>query len=133
MGEILFVLAVGLTGGFAGGLLGIGGGAIYIPAMVLFLDEEQHFAQGASLAAIVATAMVGGFTHLRRGNVDVPTVAWVAPVAVAAGFGAAFVADSLDAAVLRRIFAVVALYFSLTMIVGAVRGQEEPVRETGSR
>lgn len=121
MGEILAALAIGLIGGFAGGLLGIGGGAIYVPAMVILLGEDQHLAQGASLAAIIATGLVGGFTHLRRGNVDVPAVIWVAPAAVVAGFGAAFLADRLDDDVLRRIFGVVVVYFAVTMIVGALR------------
>ena len=119
--EILALLLIGFVGGFAGGLLGIGGGAIYVPAMVLILGEDQHVAQGISLAAIIATAIVGGYTHLRQRNVDVRTVLWVAPVAVVAGFTAALFADSLDASTLRRVFAVVALYFSLTMIIGAVR------------
>lgn len=128
MEEIFALLLIGLLGGFAGGLLGIGGGAIYIPAMVLLLGEDQHLAQGASLAAIIATAIVGSFAHIRRGNVDVRTVLWVAPVAVIAGFSAALLADELDATTLRRVFAVVGLYFALTMIIGALR--EEPAEET---
>lgn len=127
MGEIVVALVTGLIGGFAGGLLGVGGGAIYIPVMVLLLDEQQHVAQGASLAAVVVTAVVGGLTHLRRGNVDPPTVVWVAPAAIVAGFGAAFLADALAAEVLRRIFAAVALYFAVTMIVGTLREQRAPV------
>ena len=122
--EILALLLIGFIGGFAGGLLGIGGGAIYVPAMVLILDEQQHLAQGASLAAIIATAAVGGYTHFRQQNVDVRTVMWVAPVAVITGFAAALLADSLDASTLRRVFAVVSLYFALTMIIGAFR--QEP-------
>lgn len=133
MGEIVVALLAGLVGGFAGGLLGVGGGVIYIAAMVFLLDEPQHLAQGASLAAIVATGIVGGLTHLYRRNVDLPTVAQVVPAAVLAGFGAAFVADALDAAVLRRIFAVVVLYFAVAMIVGALRGQRAPAREGESR
>ena len=66
MWEEIFALVIGFIGGFAGGLLGIGGGAIYIPAMVLILDEQQHLAQGASLAAIISTAVVGGATHNTR-------------------------------------------------------------------
>ncbi len=132
MGEIIVALITGLVGGFAGGLLGIGGGAIYVPAMVLLLGEEQHIAQGASLAAIIATAVVGSVTHLRRGNVDVQVVVWVAPVAVGASFGAAFLADALDAQVLRRIFAVVVLYFALQMIVGALRREQAPIGERES-
>ncbi len=124
------MLLIGFVGGFAGGLLGIGGGAIYVPAMVLILDEQQHLAQGASLAAIIATAVVGTTTHFRKQNVDVRTVLWVAPFAVVAGFTAALLADSLDAATLRRVFAVVALYFSLSMIIGALR-QEPTVDQEG--
>ncbi len=129
MEEILASIAIGLLAGFAAGMLGIGGGSIYVPTLVLLANEPQHIAQGASLAAIVATAIVGGVTHLRQGNVHLPTVAWVAPAAVVAAFGAALLADMLDPIVLRRIFAAVFIYFALTMIVGAVRGERVSERE----
>jgi hypothetical protein len=129
VGEQIIAMVFGFIGGFAGGLLGVGGGAIYVPAMVLLLDEQQQLAQGASLAAIVATASVGGATHLRQGNVHLPTVASVAPVAVAAGFGAAFLADALSPEVLRRIFAVVVTYFAFRMFVGALGKEPAPVWE----
>ncbi len=133
MWEEIFALVIGFIGGFAGGLLGVGGGVIYIPAMVLVLDVDQHLAQGASLAAIIATAAIGGTTHYRRGNVDVPTVVWVAPAAAGAGLGAAFLADVLDADTLRRIFAAVALYFGVSMMWRAWREQPTAVagEETG--
>ena len=121
MGDIVFALLIGLAGGFAGGMLGIGGGAIFVPAMVILLDEKQHLAQGASLMAIVATGIVGGLTHLRNKNVDVPAVVQVAPAAIVAGFIAAFVADRLDAAVLQRIFGIVMVYLAFTMIWGALQ------------
>ncbi len=132
MGEIFAALAIGFVGGFAGGLLGIGGGAIYVPALVLLLNEDQHVAQGISLAAIVATSIVGGITHFRQGNVQTITVALVSPAAAVAAFGAAFLADALDADILRRIFAVVMLYFALNMIVRALRPGPTPVQEGGS-
>ncbi len=133
MWEEMFALVIGFVGGFAGGLLGVGGGVIYIPAMVLVLDVDQHLAQGASLAAIIATAVIGGTTHIRRGNVDMSIVAWVAPAAAGAGLGAAFLADKLDADTLRRVFAVVALYFGVSMMWRAWREAEAPVagKETG--
>ncbi len=129
MVDIIISLVIGFVGGFAGGLLGIGGGAIYVPAMVLIMDEQQQVAQGASLAAIIATATVGGLTHMRQGNVHTPTVAWVAPVAAIAAFGAAFLANALDADVLRRIFAVVVVYFALNMIIGALRSEKRSTSE----
>ena len=119
--DVLWELLIGVVGGFAGGLLGIGGGAIYVPAMVILLDTDQHLAQGASLAAIIATGIVATVTHYRRGNVDVGVATQVAPPAVVAGFAGAFAADALDAVVLQRVFAVVVVYFALTMIAGALR------------
>jgi uncharacterized membrane protein YfcA len=119
--EIVVGVIAGLLGGILGGFLGVGGGVIYVPAMVLLLGEEQQLAQGVSLAVIIVTALVGGTTHLRQGNVDVRIVAWVAPAAAAAGLGAAFLADIIDASILRRIFAVVVLYIGATMLLGTLR------------
>lgn len=131
MGDIILALAIGLAGGFAGGMLGIGGGAIYVPAMVILLDEKQHLAQGASLMAIVATGIVGGFTHLRNQNVNAPAVVQVAPAAMVAGFIAAFAADRLDAAVLQRIFGVVMVYLAVNMIWGALQRGTPANERTG--
>jgi hypothetical protein len=128
--NILVGLLAGFIGGFAGGLLGVGGGIIYVPAMVLLLDESQHVAQGVSLGAIVATGIVGGLTHLRRGNVEVATALGVAPAAVVAGFAGAMVADRLDAEVLRRIFAAVVVYMGLSMIIGVLRSERMPAEGT---
>jgi len=128
--EILVGVIAGFVGGFAAGLLGVGGGVIYVPAIVLLLDRPQHLAQGVSLGAIIAAALVGGMTHLRRRNVDVATAAGVAPVAVLAGFGGAMLASVLDAELLRRIFAVIVLYFGVSMIVGVLRG-ERATQEVG--
>ena len=122
MADAILLVVIGLAGGFAAGMLGIGGGAIYVPAMVLLLDENQHVAQGASLAAIVATGIVGALTHHRLQNVDERTVLWIVPPAVVAGFGGALLADRLDAATLQRIFGVVIVYFAVNMIIGALRG-----------
>jgi uncharacterized membrane protein YfcA len=132
MGEIIALVLIGLAGGFAAGMLGIGGGTIYIPAMVLLLHEQQHLAQGASLAAIVAAAITGSIAHLRRGNVELPATAWVTPPAVVMGFIAALIADQLDPDVLRRIFAVVIVYFALLAINGAVRARTTPLPGEGS-
>jgi uncharacterized protein len=65
--------AVAIVGGFGAGFLsgtiGIGGGLLFVPTMTVGLRLSQAVAQGTSLLAIVPTAIVGGATHLRRGNV----------------------------------------------------------------
>lgn len=135
--EIVVGLLTGVAGGFLGGMFGVGGGAIYVPAMVLLLDTQQHVAQGVSLAVIIATAVVGAATHLRQGNVDTGVTALVAPSAVAAAVGGALLANQIDADALRRLFGVVVLYIGASMLIGTVvaerrlaaAGRADPVPE----
>jgi uncharacterized membrane protein YfcA len=121
MAELLFDLVVGIVGGFLGGLLGVGGGVIFVPATVLFLGRDQQVAQGVSLVAIISTGLVGGVTHLRQGNVDVPVVAAVAPLAILAALLGGWLANALPGDVLQRIFGVVILYVGGNMIWAAWR------------
>jgi uncharacterized membrane protein YfcA len=104
-------------------MLGIGGGAIYVPGMVILLGTHQHAAQGASLVAIVPTAIVGSITHYGRDNIDIPAVIRVVPGAIIAALIAGFVADKLDATTLQRIFGVVMALLAVNTILGALRGR----------
>ena len=63
--DVLGVLAVGFVAGMAAGLLGIGGGALFVPALVLFLGLSQLDAQATSLLAIVPVAAVGAARQQR--------------------------------------------------------------------
>jgi uncharacterized membrane protein YfcA len=74
-------ILAGLIAGTISGMLGVGGGTVTIPAMVLLLDVEQHTAQGVALGAMLVTAAVGAFVHHRQGNVDVRAALWIAPTA----------------------------------------------------
>lgn len=121
MADLLIELIVGIAGGFLGGLLGVGGGVIFVPAMVLLLGKDQQVAQGVSLVAIISTGLVGGVTHLRQGNVDPPVVAVVAPLAVVAAVFGGWLANELPGDVLQRIFGVVILYVGGNMIWTAWR------------
>lgn len=62
-------IVVGLAVGLLSATMGIGGGVLMVPAMVIGFGFKQHIAQGTSLVAIVPTSLVGAFTHSRYGNV----------------------------------------------------------------
>lgn len=126
MPELLIELLVGVAGGFLGGMLGVGGGVIFVPAMVVFLGREQQVAQGVSLVAIIVTGLVGGMTHLRQGNVEAPVVTVVAPLAVGAAALGGWLANELPADVLQRIFGVVILYVGGAMVWTAWRAGSTP-------
>ncbi len=61
---------IGLGSGFMAGLLGVGGGAIVVPALTLFTTMDHYQALGTSLAAMIAPAVVGTMTHYKKGNVN---------------------------------------------------------------
>lgn len=110
MGDVIAVALIGLVGGAASGLLGVGGGTLFVPAMVLILGKEQHLAQGVSLVVIIPTAISATLTNLKGGYVDVETAKWVTPLAIAFALVGGYVAGLLDGDTLSRIFGVVVLY-----------------------
>jgi len=66
------LLAVGLVAGLAGGMFGIGGGAIMVPALVLWLGLDQKVATGTSLAAqVLPIGLVGAWVYHRSGNLRI--------------------------------------------------------------
>ena len=113
----LVALAVGLVAGVLGGMLGIGGGTVTVPAMVLGLDIEQHTAQGIALCAMLAAAVAGTVTHARQGHVKRNVFLLVAPAALAFTFLGAWAAGLVPADWLTRVFAVVLLVIGIKMLL----------------
>ncbi len=69
---LLQLLAIGLAAGVAGGMFGIGGGAIMVPAMVLLLGMDQKFATGTSVAAqILPIGLLAAIVYYRNGNLNI--------------------------------------------------------------
>lgn len=66
------LLIIGLVAGVAGGMFGIGGGAIMVPAMVLLLGMDQKFATGTSVAAqILPIGILAAIVYQRSGNLNI--------------------------------------------------------------
>lgn len=108
IGEILIAVAAGVVAGAYAGLLGVGGGIVMVPAMVLLLDQPQRVAEGTSLLAIVGTSFIAARAH-RRSELILPHLAG----RLAAGGACGAVLGSLialaviaDEDVLRSIFGV---------------------------
>jgi uncharacterized membrane protein YfcA len=114
-GEIIVGTLIGLFGGLTSGALGVGGGAVFVPALVLLLGAGQHEAQGMSLWVVVWSALVGSLTHYRLGTVDVRAARLIAPAAVPAGIAGALIAAQLDTGQLQALFAVI-----LTLLGGQI-------------
>jgi uncharacterized membrane protein YfcA len=119
------LLAIGLAAGFAAGLLGVGGGIVMVPAMVLLLGFDQHVAQGTSLVVIIPAALAGSVTHYRNGRVSLRDAALLA----AGGIGGAVVGSisalSVGDTVLRRLFGVFLLVVAARMVLRRGRRRTE--------
>lgn len=119
--EALIGGAIGMVGGLASGALGVGGGSIFVPALVLLLGVGQHQAQGISIWVIVFSSAVGAFVHYRQGTVDIAAAKWIIPVAMPAGIVGSLVATLLDARQLQLLFAVILVCLGLQMVLTATR------------
>ncbi len=111
-----YAVLVGITAGFASGLLGIGGGFIFVPALMFLVGVDIHTAIATSLLAIVFTTFAGGLTHVKRGNVSlasVPMLAWTAVIGANLG---AMVALGTEEVHLRYAFGLLNIAASLKLL-----------------
>jgi len=114
-------IGAGLFAGFLSGTIGIGGGLAFVPIMTIGFRMPQQLAQGTSLAAIIPTALVGGITHLRQGNVRRDAAIWMGAGGVVGALIGALVAVDLPTSFLARLFGVFLLFSAYRIALGALR------------
>ena len=111
------VLAIGLMAGVLSGLLGVGGGILMVPAMVLLLRFSQHRAHATSLAAIVPIALMAFVSYAAAGEASYLAAALLAPTSmVGANLGARLM-RRLDEVALRRVFGLVMMAVAVRMVL----------------
>ena len=103
--EVFQLLAIGLAAGFLAGLLGIGGGVVLVPAMVLILAFDQHVAQGTSLVVMIPAALTGSYTHHRNGRLVLRDAAWLGAGGILGAVLGSVFALSMEDTLLQRLFA----------------------------
>ncbi len=99
-------LTLGVLTGLLAGYLGVGGGILMVPALMLLFGVPQPLAQGTSLAVILVTAPAGALEHARHGNVLGKLVPWLFAGAALGAPLASAIAQSMPHALLARAFAV---------------------------
>ena len=113
--EIAAALALAFAAGVAGGTLGVGGGVLFVPALVIFLGQGQLEAQATSLLAIVPVSIVGVWRQRHYGNLrlrDGLIIGALCPIGVLAGV---VLANALPERALELAFAAVLLYFAVEL------------------
>lgn len=107
-------IATGFVSGIVAGIMGVGGGVVLVPGMVLLMGVEQHTAQGVSLAVITMVAFLGILSHYRLENVRFGAALWIIPTAIGFSVLGSIVAHWMEAEILRQ------LVGGLIIIVGAI-------------
>lgn len=116
-------MAVGLVGGAVAGLMGVGGGILFVPALAIFLDKTQIQAEATSLVAIIPVALVGAWRQAHYGNVRLPDALWIGLLSIGGAIGGAVIANALSQRALEIAFALFMLTIALRL---AARALSEP-------
>lgn len=107
---IAALIVTGAVTGFLSGLMGVGGGTIMVPAMILLAGFSQHVAQGTALLVMIPTGCVGAFTHWRLGNVAGELLIGMVPGILLGTFLGGNIAQIIPDDPLRLMFVLVAVY-----------------------
>jgi uncharacterized membrane protein YfcA len=111
--DLIGAVAIGIAAGVSSGLLGVGGGILFVPGLVFFLGLSQLSAESTSLLAIVPVALVGAWRQRGYGNVRVRDgliVGALSPIGVIAGTE---IANALPERALELSFAAVQIVFAI--------------------
>ncbi len=127
-GSWLKLLLIGLGTGFLAGLMGVGGGVVMIPAMVLLLKIDQHTAHGTSLAIMIVIAASAAAAYALNGAVDWPIAATLIPGTLAGAFVGARLASRVPARQLTLLFSVFVIITGATMVHEGIVGAEVAAR-----
>ncbi len=113
---IVGFVILGLVAGAFAAMLGVGGGIIFVPALVVFFSFVQQDAQGTSLAVILPTAIVGTIVHHRHGRVVWRLAVPIGLGGIAGALAGSRLALTIDPDVLRRMFATLLVLIAVRLL-----------------
>ena len=116
---------IGILAGAAAGLLGIGGGVLFVPALTLLLGLGQVEAEATSLLAIVPVALVGSWRQRRYGNLRAADAATIGVLSIAGVVAGVAVANALSERALRVGFALLMLTMAAQLVQRGRDGRRE--------
>jgi uncharacterized membrane protein YfcA len=127
--DVALAILLAFAGGALGGLLGVGGGILFVPALAILLGNDQLEAEATSLLVIVPMAIVGTWRQHRHGNVDLREGMTIGLLAIPGVVVGVVVANALSERVLELGFAALCALVAARLLK---RGLSEPEPEQGA-
>lgn len=119
MQEIIILIIIGILAGAMSGVLGIGGGIIVIPALVMILGYSQQAAQGTSLGLLLPPiGILAVINYYNKGFVNLKAVAIMAVAFLIGSYFASKFALSLPESIIKKIFGVFLVFYAFKLFFG---------------
>lgn len=114
---LLILVILGILTGFLAGMLGIGGGLIVIPALVMIMGMSQQAAQGTSLAMMLPPiGIIAAYNYYKAGHVDIKIALILAVMFIIGSYFGSKIAVKLSQELLKKIFGVFLLLVAIKML-----------------
>jgi uncharacterized protein len=117
-------LIVGFAAGVVAGMLGVGGGILFVPGLVLFLGLAQVEAEATSLLAIIPVALVGAANQQRYGNLRLREAIVLGTLAIPGAIGGVAIVNAIPERTVEVLFALLMLYVAAQMVRRALARPE---------
>ncbi len=117
METIFYLVLIGIAAGFLGGMVGIGGGIIIVPALILLLGMSQHQAQGISLTMILfPVGILAVMNYYKKGYVDFKLAGILAIGFIIGSYLGSKFSLSLPQETVKKIFAIIMIIVAVKML-----------------
>lgn len=117
MENIIYLIAIGLAAGFMGGMVGVGGGIVIVPALVLIMGMTQHMAQGISLTMMLfPVGILGVINYYKKGYIDFRYAGFIAAGFLIGSFLGSKLSLGLSQEMVKKIFAILMIIVAIRML-----------------
>jgi len=123
--EIALLLGIGIIAGMAGGLLGIGGAVVNIPALSLLMSRDIHLAQAIAMNVTFFVALPAAIRHYKEGQLDSRLLKMTVPFALLAIIGGVFLSGVIPDIWMQRIFGAFLVYVIIANIIKLMPGRKD--------
>ncbi len=120
---IVILVLIGLTAGVFGGVFGVGGAIVMIPALVYFMGMDQHMAQGTSLAVMLPPiGLFAAYNYYKAGQANLWYALIIAVTFMIGGYFGSKIALNLPENLMKKIFGIFLILVALRLIFSKQAG-----------